>query len=39
MGRLLIEPFAEQRGVAYRVFMNEAEALEWLLKAREPQGS
>lgn len=30
MGRLMMEPFAEKRGVAYRVFMDEAEALKWL---------
>jgi PhnB protein len=38
MGRLLIEPFADQRGVAYRVFMDEAQALEWLVgeAAAEP---
>jgi hypothetical protein len=30
MGRLMMEPFAEKHGVAYRVFMDEAEALAWL---------
>lgn len=39
MGRLLIEPFAEQQGVAYRVFMDEAQAMEWLLEARDTDRS
>lgn len=36
MGRLVIEPFAEQRGVAYRVFMDEALAMEWLIGEAQP---
>lgn len=35
MVRLLIEPFAQQRGVEYRVFMDEGQALEWLFEGRE----
>jgi hypothetical protein len=34
MGRLMMEPFAERHGVAYRVFMDEAEALTWLSGGR-----
>ena len=30
MGRLIMEPFAEKRGIAYRVFMDEGEATRWL---------
>lgn len=39
MVRLLIEPFAQQRGVSYRVFMDEGQALEWLLEGREREMS
>lgn len=35
MGRLVLEPFAQQLGVPYRVFMDEAQALEWLLEPRD----
>lgn len=35
MGRLVIEPYAAKCGVAYRVFMDEAQAVEWLLEARD----